>query len=109
MPDLTDVITWEVQLFLLAMLVIVATGLLTGQINTKGLLRKKEGDRSFSPERVVVLLASMATAFQYLSQVVKDSSHLPDVAQNWLLLLGGSHALYLARKTYLRRSPTKKS
>jgi hypothetical protein len=103
MPDLTDLITWEVGLFLLAMFGIVAVQILTGHINTKGLLIKKEGDRSFSPERVQLLLATVAAAFEYLSQVLKDPTHFPEVSQNWLLLFGGSHALYLGRRFYLRR------
>jgi hypothetical protein len=103
MPDLTDLITWEVGLFLLAMFGIVAVQILTGHINTKGLLMKKEGDRSFSPERVQLLLATVAAAFEYLSQVLKDPTHFPEVSQNWLLLFGGSHAFYLGRRFYLRR------
>ena len=103
MPDLTDLITWEIGLFLLAMFAMVAVQILTGQMSTKGLLMKKEGDRSFSPERVQLLLATLAAAFEYLSQLLKDPTHFPEVSQNWLLLFGGSHAFYLGRRFYLRR------
>ncbi len=103
MPDLTELITWEVGFFLLALFAIVAVQILTGQISTKGLLMKKEADRSFSPERVQLLLATLAAAFAYLAQVLKDPTHFPQVSQNWLLLFGGSHAFYLGRRFYLRR------
>ncbi|HVO80415.1 MAG TPA: hypothetical protein VMT28_06780 [Terriglobales bacterium] len=110
MPDLTDLIIWEVALFLLAMFGIVAVQVVTGHISMKGLLMKKEGDRSFSPERVQLLLATLAAAFQYVSQVLKDPTHLPAVSRDWILLLGGSHALYLGRRFYLRRTaPLKRS
>lgn len=109
MPDLTDLITYEIGLFLLAMFAMVAVQILTGQISTKGLLMKKEGDRSFSPERVQLLLTTVAAAFEYVSQVLKDPTHFPEVSQNWLLLFGGSHALYLGRRLYLRRPQTKHS
>ena len=109
MPDLTDVITWEVGCFLLAMFGVVAVQLLTGHISTRGLLMKKEGDRSFSPERVQLLLATLAAAYQYVSQVLKDPTHFPPVSQNLLLLYGGSHAFYLGRRFYLRRPARKRA
>ncbi len=108
MPDFTNLITWEVMGLLLALSGIVFVQLLTGQINTRGLLHRKEGDRSFSPERVQLLLATMAAAFQYLSQVLKDPTHFPQVPESWLLLFGGSHALYLARRFYLTRTTKQK-
>jgi hypothetical protein len=48
--------------------------------------------------------ANLAAASQYLGLVLKDSSHLPDVPQNWLLLYGGSQALYLGRRLYLTQT-----
>ena len=64
MPDFTNLISWEVLLFLLALFGIVAVQLLTGQIETKKLLAKKErkAGKAFAdvartgclhPERVV--------------------------------------------------------
>lgn len=102
MPDISQIIAWEVQLFLLALFGIVAVQILTGKINTKGLLYKKEGDGSISPERIQLLLATFAAAFEYLSKVLTNRTltQLPDVPENWLLLLGGSHALYLGRRLY---------
>jgi len=111
MPGITELITWEVELFLLALFGIVAVQLLTGKINTKGLLYKKEGDRSISPERVQLLAATFAAAFEYLSKVLtnRTPTQLPDVPQNWLLLFGGSHALYLGRRLYQTWSAKQKN
>lgn len=105
MDNIVQLVIWEVEGLLLALFGVVVLRLLTGDINARGLLMKKEGDRSFSPERVQLLLATFAAASQYLAQVLKDHpTHLPDVPNNWLLLLGGSHALYLGRRLYLTQS-----
>ena len=81
----------------------VAYQVLTGHIGLHGLLMKKEGNRLFSPERVQLLLVTVAMGFQYLSLVLKDPTHFPELPQTWLLLFGGSHGLYLGRRFYLRR------
>lgn len=101
MPGIMELITWEGFAFLLVLFGVVVVQLLTGQINLSGLLIKKEGDRSFSPERVQLLLATLAAASQYLSQVLNDPTQLPEVPNSWLALYGGSHALYLGRRFYL--------
>jgi hypothetical protein len=109
MPDIVQVVTWEVLGLLFAFLTVVAFQSLTGHINLRGLLMKKEGDRSFSPERVQLLLATLAAAFGYLSQVAKDPTRFPDIPQSWLILFGGSHALYLGRRFQLSRSAKQKT
>jgi hypothetical protein len=108
MPGTAELVTWEGLAFLFALFGVVVVQLLTGQINLTGLLMKKEGDRSFSPERVQLLLATLAAASQYLSQVLKDPTQLPQVPNSWLLLYGGSHALYLGRRFYLSQSSKQK-
>jgi hypothetical protein len=104
MPGIAELITWEGLAFLLFLFGVVVVQLLTGQINLSGLLAKKEGDGSFSPERVQLLLATLATASQYLSKVLQDPTQLPQVPNSWLLLYGSSHALYLGRRFYLSQS-----
>jgi hypothetical protein len=104
MPNISQIVIWETLGLLFALIGIVFVQLLTGQIHSRGLLMRKEGDRSFSPERVQLLLATLATGFHYLSQVLKDPTHLPEVPQSWLLLFGGSHALYIGLRLYLSRA-----
>ncbi len=108
MDNVAQLVIWEGEAILFALFAVLVIHLLTGQINTRGLLMKKEGDRSFSPARVQLLLATLAAASQYLGLVLKDRSHLPDVPQNWLLLYGGSHALYLGRRLYLTQTDKQK-
>lgn len=90
--------------FLAALAAIISVRLLTGSINTSGLLHSKSptGQESISPARVQLLLFTLATAGTYLSQALnaRGSLRMPDVPQNTIVALGGSHALYLGTKAY---------
>ena len=104
-----DQIIWfvklEVFVFLGGLVVIIAYRLLTGQINTNYLLygTKKDGTKYFSPERVQLLIFTLGTAMFYLNTVLENraSGVLPDVPTQTLVLLGGSHAIYLGGKAYM--------
>jgi hypothetical protein len=65
-----------------------------------GLLLRKNGSGSPSPERVQLLLATLAVSGKYLSEVFASpgSSKLPDISPDWLYVLGGSSAVYVAGK-----------
>jgi hypothetical protein len=84
---------------------IIAHRLVTGQINTTGLFygTKKGGAKYFSPERVQLMVFTLGTAMFYLSSVTQNraSGVLPDVPAETLVLLGGSHAIYLGGKAYM--------
>lgn len=88
--------------FLLTLLVvIVGYRLLTGQINTKGLLQDKQ-DKSggkFSPGRLQMLIATLVVAIYFVTQVL-ETQKLPELPREFLLALAGSHLLYLGGKTY---------
>ncbi len=109
MPDFTSLVTWEVLIFLLALFSILFAGVLTGQINTHGLLLRKEGNRSFSPERVQLIVATVIAASYYLAQVLRDPTHLPDVPRSGIALFGGSHLIYIARRFYQTRFSKQKN
>jgi len=103
-------IQWEVIIFLGGLGAIIAYRLLTGGINTRYLLygKTKDGSRYFSPERVQLLLFTLGTAMFYLLQVINSlktatkgvPQPLPDISNETLALLGGSHMLYLGGKAY---------
>ena len=99
------VVKLEVFVFLGALAAIVAYRLLNGQINTRYLLygTQKGGTKYFSPERVQLLLFTLGTAMFYLNDVMQNrtSGVLPDVSNETLALLGGSHAVYLSGKAYM--------
>jgi len=104
-----DQIIWFVKLevfaFLGGLAAIIAYRLLTGQINTNYLLfgTKKDGTKYFSPERLQLLVFTLGTAMFYLNTVMENraSGVLPDVPTETLMLLAGSHAIYLAGKAYM--------
>ncbi len=106
MPDLTQVIVWEGEAFLLAVFGVVALRILTGGIRTRGLIEgtTAAGSRFVSASRVQLLIATLVAAGQYLTQVVEHPQKFPEISQNWLLLLGGSQVLYLGSKFHGKRN-----
>jgi hypothetical protein len=90
----------EVLLLLTGFFVLVAIQILTGQISTKGLFygTKRDGSQYLSPERVQLLLFTLAVAFQYLGQVLSHPEAFPVPPESWIVVMGGSHMLYLGGK-----------
>lgn len=81
--------------------VIVYQGL-TGVINMHGLIREKTkaGLGGVSAMRVQLLLFTLAMAFYILSQVIQLRT-FPEIETKWLLILGGSHSVFLGTKGVL--------
>ncbi len=95
-----------VVVFLGALFLLVAYRLLTGAINTRGLLQDKSSGGDISPARVQLLLFSLGGAFFYLMGVVElvqspasGALSLPEPSQKMLELVLGSNAIYLTAKT----------
>ena len=95
----------EVWLFLGVLVALIAYRIVTRQINTDGLLygTQKGGGKYFSPERVQLMLFTLGTAMFYLNDVIQHraSGVVPDVPKQTLILLGGSHAIFLTGKAYM--------
>lgn len=110
MPELVQLMKWEVEIFLLLLAAIVAVQLLTGKINTSGLFRGQifgrpvGQDEYFSPERVQLLIFTLGAASYYLSQVLTNPNPgtFPPIPAAWPALIGGSNAVYLGGKIYTR-------
>ena len=62
----------------------------------RGLLRASDG--SFSPGRVQMLVLTLVTAIQYLLTTIGNPAQLPAIPANLLMVLGGSHLVYLGSK-----------
>lgn len=91
----------EALCFLFALAAIVGYQILTGQINMQGVLRRKDGTEQTSPERIQLLLATLAAAAHYAGQAMSaPSGTLPDVDRNWLYLTGGSSGIYVLQKAW---------
>jgi hypothetical protein len=109
MGALVQFVKWEVVIFLAVLAALIAIQLLTGQINTAGLLfgqtRGRRGQNQyFSPERVQLLIFTLSAAFYYLSQVLTNPNPgtFPPIPDTWPAIVGGSNLIYLAGKAYVR-------
>jgi hypothetical protein len=109
--QVTSILGFEGWGFLCLLGAILAYRMLTGQINLGGLFSRKgsSNSNSVSPERIQLLLATLAMSANYVSSVVHTTSgRMPDVTPEWLYLMGGSSGIYVAGKalTMLRSKPT---
>ena len=99
---------YETIALLVAIILSVAHRLLTGSINTKGLLQAKRPAGGISPARVQLLMLTGSVALYYLLlvlQTLKTQSQplkLPELPSELLFVLGGSHTLYLTSKAASR-------
>jgi hypothetical protein len=97
---LTVVARGEVGVFLAAFVLLVGYRLLTGQINTRRLLADKD-TREFSLARLQMLVVTILGAGYWFIWVLdpRNGNVMPEIPQDLLLLLAGSHSLYLAAKS----------
>lgn len=94
------VVRYELCLFVVSLAVVVGYRLLIGEINLKGLLSDKEGQR-FSAVRFQLLFVVLGGAVYYAS-VCYQAHRFAPVPGGLTALLGGSNSWYLVRK-YLAR------
>lgn len=101
MTYLLDAAEFELKAFLGVVIVLVGYRILTGGVNTKGLLSDKETG-TFSPARLQLLLFTLIAAGAYLSSLMEAAAAgryaFPEAPQELLLVLGGSQAFYLGVK-----------
>ncbi|HXY49392.1 MAG TPA: hypothetical protein VEI01_08075 [Terriglobales bacterium] len=73
----------------------------TGQINLHGLLLHKDGSGRVSPERIQLLVATIAEIARFLGAIgTTQNSVMPDINTGWLYLLGGSSSVYVMGKAW---------
>lgn len=97
------ILHFELLGFLFALAAVVLFQLLTGRINLAGVISQKDPNNpnQTSPERVQLLLATIAAAATYLAEVAKNTSGtMPDVSNQWLYVMGGSSSLYVLGKAW---------
>lgn len=102
MNSLATALRYEMLFLLTALIVVISYRLLTRQININGLLADKMSGRAFSPGRLQMLVVTLGIAIYYVAMVFKsqEPGRLPDLPNEFLLALGGSHAFYLSGKAY---------
>lgn len=93
---------YEAGILLAAFAVVIAYQFLTGGITMRGLLYEKTqaGLRGISAADVQLLLFTLAMAFYVLSHIVQLRT-FPEIDTKWLLILGGSHSIFLGAKGIL--------
>ena len=99
---------YEIECLLAALIAVVAFQMFSGRIKTHGLLSEKtvNGVLGVSPARVQLLLFTLAFALYLFSQIMDSVARarpgkpgeFPVIDVKWLLMLGGSHSIYLGGK-----------
>lgn len=99
MELLRTVARYEALIVLSAFAAVVFFKFFSGGITMRNLLREKNtaGAGSVSAARVQLLLFTLAMAFYVLSQVVETRT-FPEIDTKYLLVLGGSHTVFLGAK-----------
>jgi hypothetical protein len=102
METLATVLRYEMSILLLLLIGIIGYKLLVQQINVTGLLLDKTGGRVVSPGRLQMLVITLSIALYYMFLVLdaEDKGTFPDMPNEFLLALGGSHSIYLSGKLY---------
>jgi hypothetical protein len=101
MSTLMTVVRYEIIFLLAAFAAVIAYQIVTGRINTRGLL-SDTGNVGLSPARLQLLMLTLGVAFYVLGKVLayaaEGAPRFPEIDPNVLVVLGGSHALYLGAK-----------
>ena len=93
------VLTLIAAAFVYALLFLVVTKLLDSTINLRGLFADKLGSSRVRPERVQLLITTIAMSAQYLhGSLGAADGAMPKIEPGWFYLFGGSNAVYLIRK-----------
>ena len=102
MTALATFAKYEVGFLITALAAVLVYQMLTGAISMRGLLCEKTatGLGRVSPARVQLLLFTLAMAMYVLSQIIK-LHEFPVIETKWLLILGGSHSIFLGAKGVL--------
>jgi len=100
--SLLRLLHFEALGFLYLLAAVVLFQIATRRINLGGLITQKDGSDQVSPERIQLLLATLAASATYFGQVATNTSGtLPDVSPQWLYLFGGSSGIYVAGKAWV--------
>jgi hypothetical protein len=93
---------YEFGFLLAAFAAVLVYKFLSGGVSMRGLLREKTptGVGAVSAARVQLLLATFAMAFYILAKIIEESK-FPDIPTKYILMLGGSHSVFLGAKGVL--------
>lgn len=96
---------WIIIATFVAAVGIILYKLLTGGIDMTGLLRTRASDERIEPERIQLLMGSIAATAIYVSYVLSEAANaedalqaFPEIPETAVLLLAGGNVLYLSGK-----------
>ena len=102
MRSLKSVAEWEI-IVIITSTALVSLWKLLKDGSFGGLLRAE--DKTLSPGRIQMLMATVLVALQYLLSTIQDPTHLPDISSNLVGVLGGSQLIYLGGKAWDKFGP----
>jgi hypothetical protein len=97
MPSVATLASRCLLTLLVGFLVVTAWKLFTREVSLARLL-SANGGNGFSPARAQMLMITLLTAVQYITQVIQDPTVFPQIPTIWLSALGTSHGIYLGGK-----------
>lgn len=101
MPTPLRILHYEGWLFLVLLAATVVYRLLVRKISLEHLLLRKTSNTAVSPERVQLLIATLALAGRYIGEVVHSTNgNLPDISPDWLYVFGSSSGIYASVKAF---------
>jgi hypothetical protein len=104
--DPIRILRWEGLGFLLALSALLAYRMLTRQINLRGLLGDGTEDGAVSPERVQLLVTTIAVSCNVLRAALHGTTNaLPEVSPATLGIFGASSGVYAAVKAFKMLGP----
>lgn len=107
--SLLRILHFELLGFLYLLAAVVVYQMATGRIKLNGLITHKNGTYQVSPERLQLLLATLAASVTYFTQAASSTTGtMPDVSNQWLYLFGGSSGIYVAGKAWAFRNIKKR-
>jgi hypothetical protein len=100
--NVTSLLNLELKGFLFALSALLGYRLLTRRLPLAGLLATKDAKaRAVSPERVQLLIATLAVSANLLGgSLHSPDGTMPDVSGTWVAIFGGSGGLYAAVKAF---------
>jgi hypothetical protein len=88
----------EFRVFLALLAATLAYRMLTGRISLGGVLADSTRGQAVSPERVQLLISTIAVGARIVGQVAHGGDVLPDVTPQELAVFGASSGVYMSVK-----------
>jgi len=93
-----EILGFEFRGFLALLAATLAYRMLTGRLSLHGLFADKTRGQDVSPERVQLLISTLAISARMVGQAVHGGNALPQVSTQDLAVFGASSGVYMSVK-----------